>query len=79
MIHQRAMEDNSATLYSVLELLIAKLSNEMLGLNDSPRVQILMCLEIGQAFLMYGRVQGAEEYLIKARELAGLKLELTGN
>nr|XP_026489913.1 tetratricopeptide repeat protein 27-like [Vanessa tameamea] len=75
--HQRALEDTSATLYNELELLIAKLCNESQALENN-RLKILLYLEIAQAYLMYGRVQKVDEYLIKARELAGLKLELTG-
>ncbi|CAH0406298.1 unnamed protein product [Chilo suppressalis] len=78
ILHQRVLEDNSATLYSELELIMAKLSNEFQNMQDKPRLQILLCLEIAQTFLIYGRVQKAEEYLIKAREIAGLKLQLTG-
>lgn len=77
MVHQRALEDTSASLYSELELLMAKLSNEIQNLSNK-RLQILLCLEIAQAHLLYGRIQKVEEYLNKARELAGLKLELTG-
>lgn len=58
-------------------MLIAKLTNELQNLSTK-RLQILLCLEIAQAYLLYGRIQKVEEYLIKARELAGLKLELTG-
>ncbi|KAL4707386.1 hypothetical protein ACJJTC_008571 [Scirpophaga incertulas] len=75
---QRALEDTSASLFSELELIIAKLSNEMCDLNDKPRLQMLLCLEIAQAYLIYGRIQKVEEYLSKAREIAGMKLELTG-
>ncbi|XP_013194143.2 tetratricopeptide repeat protein 27 [Amyelois transitella] len=77
VVHQRILEDTSATLYSDLELTIAKLSNELQSLAK-PRLQILLCLEIAQAYLLYARVYKIEEYLLKARELAGLKLELTG-
>ncbi|XP_049867061.1 tetratricopeptide repeat protein 27 [Pectinophora gossypiella] len=76
--HQRALEDTSATLYSELELMMAKLTNELQSLQDKPRLSILLNLEIAQAYLIYGRVQKVEEYLLKARDLAGLKLELTG-
>ncbi|XP_034840179.1 tetratricopeptide repeat protein 27 [Maniola hyperantus] len=75
--HQRALEDTSATLYNELELIIAKLYN-VSQILDKPRLKILLYLEIAQAYLMYGRVQKVEEYLLKAREIAGLKLELTG-
>ncbi|XP_053625615.1 tetratricopeptide repeat protein 27 [Plodia interpunctella] len=78
VVHQRILEDTSASLYSDLELLIAKLSNELQSLQDKPRLQILLCLEIAQAYLLYARVYKIEEYLLKARDLAGLKLELTG-
>lgn len=57
---------------------MAKLSNELQALQDKPRLGILLCLEMAQAFLMYGRVQKVEEFLLRAREMAGLKLELTG-
>ncbi|KAG7307419.1 hypothetical protein JYU34_007608 [Plutella xylostella] len=79
--HQRALEDASATIYSELEVLIAKLSNELQNSElfvSKPRLKLLACTEICQAYLLYGRVQKAEEYLTKGRELAGLKLELTG-
>ncbi|KAI5641769.1 tetratricopeptide repeat protein 27 [Phthorimaea operculella] len=76
--HQRALEDTSATLYSELELIMAKLTNELQSLQAKPRLSLLLCLEIAQAYLVYGRVQKVEEYLLKGRELAGLKLELTG-
>lgn len=77
--HQRCLEDTSASLYSELEHIIAKLCNELQGqLKEKPRLQILLCLEIAQAYLIYGRVQKVEEYLLRARETAGLKLELTG-
>ncbi|XP_028036169.1 tetratricopeptide repeat protein 27 [Bombyx mandarina] len=76
--HQRALEDTSATLFAELELIIAKLSNKMQQLQDKPRIKLLLCLEIAQAYLIYGRIQKVEEYLLKAREIAGLKLELTG-
>lgn len=81
MSHQRALEDASATIYSELEVLIAKLSNELQNSElfvSKPRLKLLACTEICQAYLLYGRVQKAEEYLTKGRELAGLKLELTG-
>lgn len=78
MVHQRVLEDTSATLYSELEIIIAKLSNLLYTIQDKPRLQILLCLEIAQAYLIYGRIQRVEEYLTKARDLAGLKLELTG-
>lgn len=58
--------------------MIAKLSNELPSLQEKPRLQVLLCLEIAQAYLIFGRVQNVEEYLNKAREIAGLKLELTG-
>ncbi|XP_063378367.1 tetratricopeptide repeat protein 27 [Cydia fagiglandana] len=77
VIHQRALEDNSATIYSELELLMARLSNEANTL-DNERLAVLLQAEIAQAYLVYGRVQKVEEHLVKARELAGLKLELTG-
>lgn len=64
-------------MYNELELLIAKLYNESQVL-ENPRLKILLYLEIAQAYLIYGRIQKVEEYLLKARELAGLKLELTG-
>lgn len=78
VVHQRALEDTSATLYAELELIIAKLTNELQKLQDKPRLQILLSLEIAQAFLIYARIHKVEEYLSKAREIAGLKLELTG-
>ncbi|KAJ0180741.1 hypothetical protein K1T71_004145 [Dendrolimus kikuchii] len=78
VVHQKTLEDTSATLYSELEIIIAKLSNELPSLQGKPRLQILLCLEIAQAYLIYGRVQNVEEYLHRAREIAGLKLELTG-
>ncbi|CAB3221450.1 unnamed protein product [Arctia plantaginis] len=78
VVHQRVLEDTSATLYSELEIIIAKLSNLLYTIQDKPRLQILLCLEIAQAYLIYGRIQRVEEYLIRARDLAGLKLELTG-
>lgn len=71
------MEDTSATLFNELELIIAKLYNESQTMDDN-RLKILLYCEIAQAYLLYGRVQKVDEYLIKARELAGLKLELTG-
>ncbi|XP_063530950.1 tetratricopeptide repeat protein 27 [Cydia strobilella] len=77
VIHQKALEDNSATIYNELELLMAKLSNEANTL-DNKRLAVLLQAEIAQAYLVYGRVQKVEEHLVKARELAGLKLELTG-
>ncbi|XP_073943570.1 tetratricopeptide repeat protein 27 [Choristoneura fumiferana] len=77
VVHQRALEDTSATLYSELELVMAKLSNEANGLQNR-RLATLLHAEIAQAYLVYGRVQKVEEHLNKARELAGLKLELTG-
>ncbi|KAJ8725891.1 hypothetical protein PYW08_004074 [Mythimna loreyi] len=78
VVHQKALEDTSATLYSELEIIIAKLTNLLYIIQDKPRLQILLCIEIGQAYLLYGRVQRTEEYLRRARDLAGLKLELTG-
>lgn len=72
------MEDTSATLYAELEIIIAKLTNLLHVIQDKPRLQILLCMEIAQAYLIYGRVQRTEEYLTRARDLAGLKLELTG-
>lgn len=78
VIHQRILEDTSATLYSELELITAKLTNELQNMRDRPRLQVLLNLEIAQAYLMYGRVQKAEEYLAGARDIAGIKLELTG-
>ncbi|KAJ8722438.1 hypothetical protein PYW07_003618 [Mythimna separata] len=78
VVHQKALEDTSATLYSELEIIIAKLTNLLYVIQDKPRLQILLCMEIGQAYLLYGRVQRTEEYLRRARDLAGLKLELTG-
>ncbi|XP_059057052.1 tetratricopeptide repeat protein 27 [Achroia grisella] len=76
--HQRALEDTSATLYAELELTMAKLTNEIPNLEEKPRLQILLCLEIGQGFLIYARIHKVDEYLTKAQTLAGLKLELTG-
>ncbi|XP_035436281.2 tetratricopeptide repeat protein 27 [Spodoptera frugiperda] len=76
--HQRSLEDTSATLYAELEIIIAKLTNLLHVIQDKPRLQILLCMEIAQAYLIYGRVQRTEEYLTRARDLAGLKLELTG-
>ncbi|XP_022819785.1 tetratricopeptide repeat protein 27 isoform X1 [Spodoptera litura] len=76
--HQRSLEDTSATLYAELEIIIAKLTNLLHVIQDKPRLQILLCIEIAQAYLIYGRVQRTEEYLTRARDLAGLKLELTG-
>ncbi|KAL0842398.1 hypothetical protein ABMA28_014511 [Loxostege sticticalis] len=78
VLHQRALEDTSATVYSELELIMAKLTNEIQNLQNKPRLQILLCLEIAQAYLIYGRVQKVEEYLSRARDISGLKLELTG-
>lgn len=78
VVHQKVLEDTSATLYSELEIIIAKLTNLLHVIQDKPRLQILLCMEIAQAYLMYGRVQRTEEYLKRARDLAGLKLELTG-
>ncbi|XP_063822025.1 tetratricopeptide repeat protein 27 [Ostrinia nubilalis] len=78
VLHQRALEDTSATVYSELELIMAKLTNELQNLQNKPRLQILLCLEIAQAYLVYGRVQKVEEYLNRARDISGLKLELTG-
>ncbi|KAF9824095.1 hypothetical protein SFRURICE_002216 [Spodoptera frugiperda] len=75
--HQRSLEDTSATLYAELEIIIAKLTNLLHVIQDKPRLQILLCMEIAQAYLIYGRVQRTEEYLTRARDLAGLKLELT--
>ncbi|CAH2232359.1 jg19162 [Pararge aegeria aegeria] len=75
--HQRVLEDTSATLYNELELIIAKLYNAS-QILDKPRLKILLYLEIAQAYLMYGRVQKVEQYMLKAKEIAGLKLELTG-
>ncbi|CAK1581529.1 unnamed protein product [Parnassius mnemosyne] len=77
VIHQRALEETSASLYNELELIMAKLSNESQKLNN-PRLKVLLYIEMAQAYLIYGRVQNAEEYLLKAKDLAGLKLELTG-
>lgn len=57
---------------------MAKLTNEIQNLQNKPRLQILLCLEIAQAYLIYGRVQKVEEYLGRARDISGLKLELTG-
>lgn len=57
---------------------MAKLTNEIPNLQDRPRLQVLLCLEIAQAYLIYGRVQRAEEYLTRARDTAGITLELTG-
>ncbi|KAH9629287.1 hypothetical protein HF086_008369 [Spodoptera exigua] len=76
--HQRSLEDTSATLYAELEIIIAKLTNLLYVIQDKPRLQILLCMEIAQAYLIYGRVQRTEEYLNRARDIAGLKLELTG-
>lgn len=56
---------------------MAKLSNEAHKL-DNPRTKVLLYIEMAQAYLLYGRIQKVEEYLLKAKELAGLKLELTG-
>ncbi|XP_072943862.1 tetratricopeptide repeat protein 27 [Epargyreus clarus] len=75
--HQRALEDTSATLFTELEFIIAKLCNMSQTLDNS-RLKVLLYTEIAQAYLIYGRIQKVEEYLLKARELAGLKLELTG-
>lgn len=56
---------------------MAKLTNELQNLSKK-RLQILLCLEIAQAYLMYGRIEKVQDYLIKAKDLAGLRLELTG-
>lgn len=78
VIHQRALEDTSATIYSELELLIAKLSNSLNPHPEERRTQILFCMEVAQAFLIYARVHKVEEFLLKAKDFSGLKLELTG-
>nr|XP_032513586.1 tetratricopeptide repeat protein 27 isoform X2 [Danaus plexippus plexippus] len=75
--HQRALEDTSASLYNESELIIAKLCNESQRFEDGC-LKVLLYIEIAQLYLLYARVQKVEEYLLKARELAGLKLELTG-
>ncbi|XP_041977434.1 tetratricopeptide repeat protein 27 [Aricia agestis] len=75
--HQRVLEDTSASLYNELELVIAKLLNKSQALDNS-RLKVLLYLEIAQAYLIYSRIQKVEEYLLKAKELAGLKLKLTG-
>ncbi|KAI8434577.1 hypothetical protein MSG28_003118 [Choristoneura fumiferana] len=54
VVHQRALEDTSATLYSELELVMAKLSNEANGLQNR-RLATLLHAEIAQAYLVYGR------------------------
>lgn len=77
VVHQRILEDHSATLYKDIDLTIAKLYNKAQSINDQ-RLKVLLYLEMSQAYLMYDRVQKVEEYLLKAKELAGLKLELTG-
>ncbi|CAH2073308.1 unnamed protein product, partial [Iphiclides podalirius] len=75
--HQRALEETSASLFNELEHIMAKLSNESQKL-DNPRTKVLLFIEMAEACLIYGRVQKVEEYLLKAKEVAGLKLELTG-
>ncbi|CAK1545127.1 unnamed protein product [Leptosia nina] len=77
VVHQRVLEDNSATLYKDIDLIIAKLYNFAQTANDH-RLKVLLYLEIAQAYVLYDRVQKVEEYLLKAKEVAGLKLELTG-
>ncbi|KPJ19066.1 Tetratricopeptide repeat protein 27 [Papilio machaon] len=77
VMHQRALEETSASLFNDLEIIMAKLYNESQKI-DNDRLKVLLFIEIAQAYLIYGRVQKVEEYLIKAKELAGLKLELTG-
>ncbi|XP_045542835.1 tetratricopeptide repeat protein 27 [Papilio machaon] len=77
VMHQRALEETSASLFNDLEIIMAKLYNESQKI-DIDRLKVLLFIEIAQAYLIYGRVQKVEEYLIKAKELAGLKLELTG-
>lgn len=75
------LEDTSATIYNEIKILIAKLLNECnksQALQSKPRLRVLLYMEVSQAYLVYGRVQKAEEFLLQARELAGLKLELTG-
>ncbi|XP_013146407.1 PREDICTED: tetratricopeptide repeat protein 27 [Papilio polytes] len=76
VMHQRALEETSASLFNDLEIIIAKLCNESQKLDH--RIKVLLFIEIAQAYLIYGRIQKVEEYLVKAKELAGLKLELTG-
>lgn len=76
VMHQRALEETSASLFNDLEILIAKLYNESQKLDH--RIKVLLFIEIAQTYLIYGRIQKVEEYLVKAKELAGLKLELTG-
>lgn len=66
-------------MFSELEILIAKLSNEAQHLEELPRLRILLYAEIAQAYLMYGRVQSTEQYLSKAKDIAGLRLELAGD
>ncbi|KAM3961295.1 tetratricopeptide repeat protein 27 [Aphomia sociella] len=78
VIHQRVLEDTSASLCGECEPILGKLKKSLGMLQDKPRLQILLCLEIAQAFLVYTRVQGVEKYLLRASGIAGLKLELTG-
>ncbi|KPJ05034.1 Tetratricopeptide repeat protein 27 [Papilio xuthus] len=77
VMHQRALEETSASLFNDLEIIIAKLNNESQKI-DNNRLKVLLFIEMAQAYLIYGRIQKVEEYLMKAKELAGLKLELTG-
>ncbi|XP_022121980.2 tetratricopeptide repeat protein 27 [Pieris rapae] len=77
IVHQRVLEDKTAALYKFIDLTIAKLYNMFKSIND-PRLQVLLYLEIAQAYVVYDRVEKVEEYLLKAKEMAGLKLELTG-
>ncbi|XP_038215269.1 tetratricopeptide repeat protein 27 [Zerene cesonia] len=77
VVHQRVLEDNSAKLFNNIDLIAAKLCNFSLRYTDR-NLLILLNLELAQAYLVYDRVQKVESYLQKAKELAGLKLELTG-
>ncbi|CAG4912678.1 unnamed protein product [Colias eurytheme] len=77
IVHQRVLEDNSASLFNDIDLIAAKLSNFSLKLTDR-NLLTLLNLELAQAYLAYDRIQQVESHLQRAMKISGLKLELTG-
>lgn len=78
VIHQRILEDASATLYEELEGLIEKLDYMSVSLKDRSRLRIVLYLEIAEAYLLYGRTQEAQEFIDISEKLSGFEMNLVG-
>ncbi|XP_062501090.1 tetratricopeptide repeat protein 27-like isoform X2 [Corticium candelabrum] len=80
--YQHVLDNMSASIYDTLVEVVKAASEEdsqlMQLISQSKALQCQWHLEVGHACLLYGQVTQAQEHLLSAKTLCGLKINLTG-